>query len=325
MDIQEFKKIARLLKEVYRELQIEALKNGISLDSAEYDLMVANTRSAILSKMGFTDEEYRVAKIEAQAIARGERVTLDELKTTLDRIKELPVLTKQDVAQIANDIVKSNLKAPEIINKIVKEVTIQQPQIVKETIIETTVKEIAYNEEPIKEQLAALQKRVDEFKQHPPVNIEAIKEDIKLDFGAMLKDNINIFDMPDWRKLAMGLQGQIDALGSGGSAITIKDEGIVLTTKPSSINFVGAGVTATAVGGDITVTISTSAGAGYQAPLSGVVDGSNTVFVWASAPNAIMVDGAMIRKVASDTTVNWTGTTTTTLTIAPNFDIAGIA
>ena len=43
--------------------------------------------------------------------------------------------------------------------------------------------------------------------------------------------------------------------GSGAANITIKDEGTNLTTTPSSINFVGAGVTATAVGNDVTVTI----------------------------------------------------------------------
>ena len=72
--------------------------------------------------------------------------------------------------------------------------------------------------------------------------------------------------------------------------------------------------------GDLKTAIS-----GYQAPTSGVVDGSNTIFAFTTAPNVLMVDGVVIRKVTSDSTVNWTGTTTVTLTIAPNFDIAGIA
>jgi hypothetical protein len=45
------------------------------------------------------------------------------------------------------------------------------------------------------------------------------------------------------------------AAGSGGSALVIKDEGSNLTTAATSIDFVGAGVTATNSGSDVTVTI----------------------------------------------------------------------
>jgi hypothetical protein len=118
----------------------------------------------------------------------------------------------------------------------------------------------------------------------------------------------------------------ITSTGGTGGGHTIQDEGVDLTQR-TKLNFVGAGVTVTDdSGNDATVvTISTSSGAGYQAPLTGAVDGSNATFTWATAPNALSVDGKIIRKTASDTTVNWTGTTTTILTIAPNFDIFGVA
>ncbi len=68
------------------------------------------------------------------------------------------------------------------------------------------------------------------------------------------------------------------------------------------------------------------AGSGFQAPTSGAVDGSNTVFVWATAPKAIVVDqGRAMQKTSTDSTVNWTGTTTTTLTVAPTTDIYAVA
>lgn len=61
---------------------------------------------------------------------------------------------------------------------------------------------------------------------------------------------------------------------------------------------------------------------GFQQPVAGTPDGSIKVFVWLNAPNSITVDqGRTMQKVSSDGTVNWTGTTTTTLTLAPNFDI----
>lgn len=65
---------------------------------------------------------------------------------------------------------------------------------------------------------------------------------------------------------------------------------------------------------------------GYQAPLSGIVNGVNQTFVWATAPNVIIVDqGRAMQKTNSDLSVNWTGTTTTILTIAPTFDIYATA
>lgn len=111
----------------------------------------------------------------------------------------------------------------------------------------------------------------------------------------------------------------------GGGGHTIQDEGTPLTQR-TNLNFVGAGVTVTDDAGNnaTVVTISTSAGAGYQTA-TGTVDGSNTIFTFAVAPNAIMVDNVILRKTSSDSTVNWTGTTTITLSVAPNFDIAGIA
>ena len=44
-------------------------------------------------------------------------------------------------------------------------------------------------------------------------------------------------------------------INSSGGSLTIKDEGVDLTTSASSINFTGVGVTATAVGNDVTVDI----------------------------------------------------------------------
>ena len=47
----------------------------------------------------------------------------------------------------------------------------------------------------------------------------------------------------------------IDGISGGGGSITVKDEGSTLTTTATSLDFVGAGVTATNSGGDVTVTI----------------------------------------------------------------------
>jgi hypothetical protein len=51
--------------------------------------------------------------------------------------------------------------------------------------------------------------------------------------------------------------------GGGGSTITIKDEGVALTTAASSLDFVGLGVTASGTTGDKTITISGGGGSSY--------------------------------------------------------------
>lgn len=57
---------------------------------------------------------------------------------------------------------------------------------------------------------------------------------------------------------------------------------------------------------------------------TGTVNGTNTTFVFTSAPSVIALDnGSIMNKVSSDSTVNWTGTTTVVLTQAPNFNIFG--
>lgn len=71
-----------------------------------------------------------------------------------------------------------------------------------------------------------------------------------------------------------------------------------------------------------------SAAGGFQQPISGTVNGINKTFVWATAPNAIVVDQAGTKQKnnsAPDLTANWTGTTTTILSVAPTFDIFAVA
>ncbi len=169
--------------------------------------------------------------------------------------------------------------------------------------------------------------------------LESLTEDNRLDISAIkgldvnyidrktLQDEIEILAQRTQLLIQIATQRSNTSSTSTGSAgHTIQDEGISLAAR-TKLNFVGAGVAVTDdVGNNATlVTISTSAGAGFQAPSSGVVNGTNTVFVFAVAPNAVSVDGVSLRKVASDTTVSWTGTTTITLSVAPTFDIYGIA
>lgn len=75
--------------------------------------------------------------------------------------------------------------------------------------------------------------------------------------------------------------------------------------------------------GQRTSASSSSSGSFAVMTPTGTVNGSNTSFTFPSAPLVIVVDGVPKQKTQSDGTANWTGTTSVTLSVAPNFDIFG--
>jgi len=292
MTKQEFKKVGRLLKRAYEEIEEDALKRGINPLSTEYDLIIADVRERMLLKLGYSLEEYREAKSEVEKERRIElskdtaESLLWDFQSRIDNVENKYIPTKQDIAVIAREVAKEYIKAPEIINKIVKEVQIREPQIIKETTVEKVIEEVAYNEAPLREKIDSVSKRLDELKIPKEVDLEKLKEETKNTFSDMFEYNINILGMPNFRKLAMGIQGQIDSL-------------------QSQLNR------------NITY-------AGYQVP-TGSVNGSNQTFVFPVAPNVIIVDGLTLRKTQTDGTANWTGTTSIVLAIAPTMECYGIA
>lgn len=138
-------------------------------------------------------------------------------------------------------------------------------------------------------------------------------------------ERLDIDSVKGWEKVIADLKasGKSVRLVGGTNGIIVYNGSTKLGIV-KYINFTGSGVSASLVNGLLTLTFSGSGGggSGFQAPTSGVIDGVNKVFVWATAPNSITVDGGRsMQKVSSDSTTNWSGMTITTLAIAPNFDI----
>lgn len=96
--------------------------------------------------------------------------------------------------------------------------------------------------------------------------------------------------------------------GTGtGSAITAKDEGSTLTTGVTSVDFAGAGVTATNSGGAVTITIPGVAGSGGQVLINEVVTSGSQANVTFSSIAATYRDLLVVvrgRGTASATAVN---------------------
>jgi hypothetical protein len=233
MTSNEFKKVGRLLKEIYSDLEKEAIGDGIDIFSDEYKQIQDRARQALLDKMGFTLDEYRAAK---ELVAPAKKVDIqpqiDALKQAQEAHSNVYIPTTEDITKIAEDVARTHIKAPQIVNQIVKETTVEKPQIIKETTVEKTVEIVNYNEKPLQEKIGALSRRIDELNipvVPPPINVDKLKLELSNEFSANLAYNIDILGMPNFRKLAMGLrqdldalQEQVNSLPAGGSGWTIE-------------------------------------------------------------------------------------------------------
>lgn len=263
--ITDWKKMARLLKEVYAEIQKEALSKGIDILSPEYDELINNARILVLEKNGWTLEEYRSLKEQIEGIDKAGTLevmkdTQKKIKTMSERMDDFHIPTSEEIEEIAEQVAQKYIVPPQITNQVIERIIEKRP--IKETI---RVKErVEYDDKPIRKEIKRVLQQIDEIKIPEQISIEKLKKELKSDFSVFFEHNINTLDMPNFRKLAMGLQGQIDDLvnnPSAGGGHTIQDEGTPLTQR-TNINFVGAGVTVTDGGAGTNDTIITISGGG---------------------------------------------------------------
>jgi hypothetical protein len=214
MTQKEFKKIAQLLNRVYKELEMDALAQGVSPLSTDYDAMQADARERVLTKMGFTLDEYREAK--NQIMEEAKDVTLQEVKLIMDELRSIPQLKMEDVQRLAKDaaekvaeeVAQKYIVPPQITNQIIKETTVEKP-ITIETIREVKIIE-EYDATYLEEQIVAVRKKLQELKIPPPYDDSKIREFVKNYFSENFEKNINLLGMPNFRQLAIGLRQDID-------------------------------------------------------------------------------------------------------------------
>lgn len=208
MTSKDFKKVGRLLKTLYRELENRAIEEGIDITSDEYEQMRDEVRDTILTKMGYTIMEYKIAKNETveQQKAQREKERY-ELAEILEEIRE-SIPTEEMIKELAKSVIPEPKIIEKTINKIVKE--IEKPTIVQET--KTVIEREEYDESPLLEKLEELKEKIEAIPEPTELDKESLMEEVRNVFGEMFDHNINTMDMPDFRKLAMGLQAQIDEL-----------------------------------------------------------------------------------------------------------------
>jgi hypothetical protein len=212
MRISEFKRVARLLKTAYAEIEKEALRTGLSIASPEYDAIIDRIRLEILDREGYDIEEYREAKDlyavmpedTRNVLSLVERTT-DEVRGEMEELSQRHIPTHEEIVSIAKRVFEET--PPQVFNHIVKE--IKEPQIIKETVVEEHVEK--YDDSHLKKEIDSIRKdREDKY--------EALRKEFEDYIAQSFKKNIDIMGMPDFRKLAMGLESRISELEAGGSS-----------------------------------------------------------------------------------------------------------
>lgn len=264
MTQQDFKKIGRLLKKIYLELENEALENNVSIESEEFEKVRDVVREATLKQMGFTLGEYVEAKnqyLEERKSAQLEPV--EQLKAELkEEMGEIKIPTSEEIKIIAKSVVPEPKITQQIINKIVKETTVEKPTIIEKK--ETIIQREEYDPTAIYADIGYLEDKIEKLEIPEPFDPEPLKEELRSEFQKNLKHNIDILGMPDFRKLAMGLRGDIDNLITNGSGSTAPTSGTITKTNGY--------ISSIALGDGVIITI-TRDGSGY---ISSITNGTNT-------------------------------------------------
>lgn len=326
MTTSEFKKVARVLKEAWKELELESIKQGIDIFSAEYKIIQDKARENILSKMGFTVDEYVKAKEGAGLENKG-----SEIEKILDTSYKIPALEERVMNSLSEKIMNSvkeilpkaptykdlpdkpNLLNKEDVKKIVEDRVSKIPKPESKSFIQVTrpITKVVTN--TIKYDDSKLLKDIEDVKKSipSPIDVDVLKNELRDDSHHNLKEAINTLDMPDFRRLAMGLRQDIDANtlpkqtgnsgkflktdgtvtswatpagGSGGH--TIQEEGSNLTAR-TNLNFIGAGITAADDSGNdaTTVTLDTELNA-----LAGLTSAANKIPMFSGSGTATLLD-----------------------------------
>lgn len=255
------------------------------------DLKVAQAKDhqEVLQEMR---DEYaqKLAEVDAHIEKMYEYVAALEAEPGKDgEDGETPVVDLEDIAKKAAKLIKvPEVQMPTVDHELIAKKAAKLIKVPEsKTVVTTKIEKVDY-----KEIIDSLVKKIRDDK---VLGIEHISN-----FTDGLEQTIRPI-----RSLAAGFRGGGDVV-TAGSNITIT----TLASGQKQISSTGGG------GG--------GGGSGYQAA-TGTVDGSNKIFSFAAEPQAVSVDGQTLQKTASDGTVNWTGTTTITLTVAPTRDIFGFA
>lgn len=181
---QNSQRVNKILQAAYKSAEKRAKERGLDLNSQEFKDLKEKIKTTVLSEMGMTEAGHEAHEMEMD-------VEVVEKATNIPFKKEMAKLAEEAALKAIKELVP--------------------PSTVTNNIVD-------YNDVPLKEGLKSLAEKVKKIPAIP--DIEKMKSELKDELSekidVSLKKNIDMMGMPDFRKLGMGLQAQIDALGEGG-------------------------------------------------------------------------------------------------------------
>lgn len=210
----------KLITKALRKVEDDSLSDGVDVTSVEFKDILKKVQSRLLEEMGIPEGEYEQYLESLREIGRTKAIKkkeqiIEELNDLKGKVmfkvpewEDIPnkphIPTDKEIIDIAHEIAEKYVQPPQITNEIVKETIVEMPSVVREE----------YDDTGLKEEILTLHNKVSKLP--TTVDTKRLKREImgefKNSFAELFKQNINILGMPDFRKLAMGLQAQIDEL-----------------------------------------------------------------------------------------------------------------
>jgi len=263
MTLQDFKKIKQILDKLLTQIENEALKDGEDISSIKFQQALRMILEKKLQELGISIEEYEQleAELENKEIEdKKTAITLIDLEdvnkirnevsamkfnteTDLNSFKQTVSEKLQDLevkilAQIRDIVIRLNLinwdtlqGKPEILTR--KYVFDEISNAIGKIKMPEIPEPIRYDDSKIIKDIGGIKEDVKKLKIKPVLQKSDLEKEVQ-----PLKESISILsqshnEMPDFRKLGMGLQGQIDTLIPSQSG----NSGKYLTTNGSQVSW----------------------------------------------------------------------------------------
>lgn len=195
MTTTDFKKVARLLKIVYAKIEAEAVESGVDLFSEDYRDLILIARNRTIIKSGFTVEEYEETKTQLEndraKTKEDKEQVLKHILETVETVKKEKG-EKGDTGERGERGEKGDRGEPGVNGK------------------------DGINGLPGRDGVEGKTGKQGDPGQRgdkgdTPDTVSP--EELRTQVVTLLKENIDTLGMPDFRKLAMGLRADIDAIG----------------------------------------------------------------------------------------------------------------
>lgn len=199
-DKQKFRQIQEKLKILINHTKKQDLEKGVNITDPRYKEVLILLEDKILEKLGMGREEYETLKKQFN-------IKKPLSYNTLVDVPEIPVLpTKEEIQQIAKEVLPQPVNTTTVVNKIVKETIKEKPQIIKE--VKTIEKLDNKQLDELGKDIRTLQADFSNFIGQVGQDIK-VSQDFMAGFDGMVGTTVRDLISPELNRIARSFQSQI--------------------------------------------------------------------------------------------------------------------